>query len=69
VLDPSGARIDLAVLDLMRRDHMAAPVEQKAARARRPLIDGGNDLGFHQKLLDYNILQPNSGQAQKPGSS
>ena len=39
VLDPSGLRHDLIVLDLVPRDFAPALVEHHEPRARRPLID------------------------------
>ncbi len=43
VLDPAGSRRDLGVLQLVAGDRLPGPVEQDAAAARRPLIDGGDE--------------------------
>ena len=43
VLDPAGSRRDLGVLQLVAGDRLPAPVEQDAAAARRPLVDGGDE--------------------------
>ena len=43
VLDPAGSRRDLGVLQLVAGDRLPGPVEQDAAAARRPLVDGGDE--------------------------
>ena len=43
VLDPAGSRGDLGVLQLVAGDRPPGPVEQDAAAARRPLVDGGDE--------------------------
>ena len=43
VLDPAGSRRDLGVFQLVAGDRLPGPVEEDAAAARRPLIDGGDE--------------------------
>ena len=43
VLDPAGSRGDLGVLQLVAGDDRPGPVEEDAAAARRPLVDGGDE--------------------------
>lgn len=44
VLHPALLRHHLAVLELCRADHLPLPVDEHAARGRRPLVDGGDVL-------------------------
>jgi hypothetical protein len=48
VLDPAGAREDLAVLLLVGGDDPAVVVEEDATGARRPLVDGGHVVGHRR---------------------
>ncbi len=43
VLDPAGTGRDLRVLQLVTRDDRPGMVEEDAAAARRPLVDGGDE--------------------------
>src|SRR6185369_15939668 len=50
VFDPAGLRIILAMLFLRRGADLAAPIEEKRARARRSLVEREDVVGVHQQF-------------------
>ena len=54
VLDPAGLREDLLMLELVRGHDLPAVIDQKAPRARRPLIErcyNVRHIDLHKSLV------------------
>ena len=70
VLDPAGSRGDLGVLQLVAGDRPTRPVEQDAAAARRPLVDGGDERPrIHGRLVAVGAPVDRLASRRRPGSA